>query len=61
MSVDRVDDAPMVEHNALTQKIKQKSKVDYVEVGNNWKTFYWPSRLPVHASMPVLHRVAFFQ
>ena len=26
MSVDRVDDAPMVEHNALTQKIKQKSK-----------------------------------
>ena len=26
MTVDRVDDTPMVEHNTLTQKIKQKSK-----------------------------------
>ena len=26
MTVDRVDDTPIVEHNTLTQKIKQKSK-----------------------------------
>ena len=25
MTVDRVDDTPIVEHNTLTQKIKQKS------------------------------------
>ena len=26
MAVDRVDDASIIEHNALTQKMKQKSK-----------------------------------
>lgn len=26
MEIDRVDDAPIIEHNALTQKMKQKSK-----------------------------------
>ena len=26
MTIDRVDDTPIVEHNTLTQKIKQKSK-----------------------------------
>ena len=26
MTVDRVDDTPFVEHNTLTQKMKQKSK-----------------------------------
>ena len=26
MAIDRVDDAPIIEHNALTQKMKQKSK-----------------------------------
>ena len=26
MAVERVDEAPIIEHNALTQKMKQKSK-----------------------------------
>ena len=26
MEIDRVDDAPIIEHNAPTQKMKQKSK-----------------------------------
>ena len=28
--------------------MKQKSKTDLVEVGDNWKTFFWPSKSPVH-------------
>ena len=28
------------------EKVKQKSKIDLVEVGQNWKNFYWPSKFP---------------
>ena len=43
-----------VNENWDNEGIKQKSKVDYVEVGNNWKNFYWPSKLAVHASVFVI-------
>ena len=33
------------------QNIKQKSKVDSVEVGDNWNAFYWPSKMPIIQSM----------
>ena len=33
------------------KNIKQKSKVDYVPVGDNWNSFYWPSKLPVHPTL----------
>ena len=34
------------------RKIKQKSKTDVVEVGDNWKKFYWPSKHPMHQMQP---------
>jgi hypothetical protein len=36
------------------QNIKQKSKVDSVEVGDNWNAFYWPSKRPIIPSMLLL-------
>ena len=30
------------------KNIQQKSKLDVVEVGDNWKNFYWPSKVPIH-------------
>eukprot|EP00091_Calanus_sinicus_P006776 TRINITY_DN17523_c0_g1_i1.p1 TRINITY_DN17523_c0_g1~~TRINITY_DN17523_c0_g1_i1.p1 ORF type:complete len:121 (-),score=29.44 TRINITY_DN17523_c0_g1_i1:307-669(-) len=33
--------------NGSKSKVKQKSKIDLVEVGQNWKNFYWPSKFQV--------------
>ena len=33
------------------QNVKQKSKVDSVEVGDNWNAFYWPSKKPIRQGM----------
>ena len=29
------------------ENVEQKSKVDSVEVGDNWNAFYWPSKTPI--------------
>ena len=46
------------------QNITQKSKVDSVEVGDNWNAFYWPSKIPiVESRLPFLLSIlsTFFQ
>ena len=43
-----------VNENWSEQNIQQKSKVDYVEIGDNWKNFYWPSRYQILTSKSYL-------
>ena len=31
----------------MENNVKQKSRVELVEVGKNWKSFYWPSKCQV--------------
>ena len=41
------------------QNVKQKSKVDSVEVGDNWNAFYWPSKMPLLPGMLLLYHTFF--